>query len=121
MEVVAFLRGQGVDVASIYERDLALLTDEDVLAVATAEDRFVLTHDSDFGRMVLHEGRPFHGVIFLRPGDDPPDVVIAGLPRLLEANVDWKHRRWRSTVPAVCGFVAQRDGGRGADIPERRP
>ena len=39
VEVVAFLRGRGVDVASIYERDLALLTDEDVLAVATAERR----------------------------------------------------------------------------------
>jgi len=60
------------------------------MAVLEKGERFVLTHDNDFGRMVLHEGRPFHGVIFLRPGDDPPDVVIAGLPTLLEANVDWK-------------------------------
>lgn len=98
VEVVAYLRSRGVDVASIYERDLALLTDEDVLAVATSEERFVLTHDSDFGRLVLHEGRPFHGVIFLRPGDDPPDVVIAGLPPLLDADVDW-----RPPVLAVYG------------------
>lgn len=87
--------------ASLHERDLARLDDVQVLALATAEDRFVLTHDSDFGRIGLHEGRTFVGVIFLRPGDDPPAVVIAGLPALLDADVDW-------TPPVLAVFGAGR-------------
>lgn len=47
------------------------------------------THDSDFGKLPIFEGRPLLGISFLRPGDDPPDVVIAGLAVLLNAEVDW--------------------------------
>jgi len=88
-QVVAFLRAHGVDVASIYERGLAHLPDEAILDLAGAEQRFVLTHDSDFGRLTILEGRPLHGILFLRPGDDPPDIVIAGLGALAAAEVDW--------------------------------
>ncbi len=87
--VVTFLREQGVDVASLYERGLAHLDDEAILDLGSAERRFVLTHDSDFGKLAIAEGRPIHGVLFLRPGDDPPNVVIAGLGMLLAAEVDW--------------------------------
>jgi hypothetical protein len=47
------------------------------------------THDSDFGELAVVDARPIHGVLFLRPGDDPPDVVIAGLETLLQAEVGW--------------------------------
>ncbi len=66
VEVVAWLRDRGVDVSSIVERDLAHLDDEEILALALTEERFVLTHDSDFGRMIFLESRPFFGVIFPR-------------------------------------------------------
>lgn len=89
VQVVAWLRARGVDVASVYERGLARLDDEAILELARREGRFVLTHDSDFGKLAMVDGRPIHGVLFLRPGDDPPDVVIAGLGPLLLAEVDW--------------------------------
>jgi predicted nuclease of predicted toxin-antitoxin system len=60
VEVVAWLRHCGVDVSSILERSLAHLDDEEILALARSEERFVLTHDSDFGRMIFAEGRPFY-------------------------------------------------------------
>lgn len=90
VQVVAWLRGRGVDVASVYERGLAHFDDDAILELGLVEERFVLTHDSDFGKLAIVEGRPIHGVIFLRPGDDPPDVVTAGLGALLLADVDWK-------------------------------
>ena len=74
---------------SVYERGLAHLDGEAILELARVEERFVLTHDSDFGKLAILESRPIHGVLFLRPGDDPPDVVIAGLGALLSAEVDW--------------------------------
>jgi predicted nuclease of predicted toxin-antitoxin system len=96
-QVVAFLRVHGVDVVSLYERGLAHLDDESILDLGKTERRFVLTHDSDFGRLAIAEGRPIYGVLFLRPGDDPPDVVIVGLGALLAADVDW-------TPPLVAVF-----------------
>ncbi len=35
------------------------------------------------------EGQRIHGILFLRPGDEPPDVVIAKLGPLIHATVDW--------------------------------
>jgi predicted nuclease of predicted toxin-antitoxin system len=87
--VVAWLRANGIDVASVHERGLQGLDDEAILDLARTERRFVLTHDSDFGRLAILEGRLIYGVIFLRPGDDPPHIVIEGLPPLLSAVVDW--------------------------------
>jgi predicted nuclease of predicted toxin-antitoxin system len=89
VQVVAFLRAQGVDVASVYERGLAHLDDEGILDIGKTEGRFVLTHDSDFGKLAITRHRPIHGVLYLRPGDDPPGVVISGLSDLLAAKIDW--------------------------------
>ena len=51
--------------------------------------RFVLTHDPDFGRLAIAEGQPYLGILLLRPGGDPPAVVIRGLRALLTKEVDW--------------------------------
>lgn len=89
VQVVKFLRDAGVDVTSLYERRELHLDDEAILALATAERRFVLTHDSDFGTLVIARGAAFHGILFLRPGDDPPDAVIASLRVLMSIDCDW--------------------------------
>jgi uncharacterized protein (DUF433 family)/predicted nuclease of predicted toxin-antitoxin system len=89
VEVVASLRAVGVDVASVYERALGAATDDEILALAASERRFVLTHDADFGRLAILEGALVHGVLYLRPGDRPPDAVIAELRALLSADIDW--------------------------------
>lgn len=49
--VVQFLRSQGVDVVSAFEEGWHLYKDEDILTNAHLMDRFVLTHDSDFGHL----------------------------------------------------------------------
>lgn len=89
VEVVAFLRRSGVDVLSAYEAGWALWPDARILREATARGRFVLSHDADFGRLAVAEGEPYLGILYLRPGDDPPDVVIRRLRPLLMAAVDW--------------------------------
>lgn len=89
VEVVAFLRAEGVDVVSASEEGWSGWLDDDLLAESVRTDRLILTHDADFGRLAILEGLPYHGILRLRPGDDPPEIVIAGLRRLMALDVDW--------------------------------
>ncbi len=89
VEVVAFLRAEGVDVVSVAEKGWSGRLDDEILSASVRMRRFVLTHDADFGRLAIAEGRPYHGILRLRPGDDPPDAVIAGLRALVTRPIDW--------------------------------
>ena len=57
-EVVTFLRGRGMDVATASEATLLGAEDVAVLRRATADNRLVLTHDADFGRLAIAAGEP---------------------------------------------------------------
>ena len=87
--VVQFLRSQGVDVVYAYEEGWYLYEDKDILANAHMMDRFVLTHDSDFGKLAVYLKHPVTGIIHLRPGGRTPAEVIADLHDLLKMQVDW--------------------------------
>jgi len=89
LKIVRFLRGEGVDVRSLSEEGLGGLDDEAILELARAERRFVLTHDRDFGRLAVADGVPLHGILYLRPGDRPPEPVIDELRELLRFQCDW--------------------------------
>ena len=52
-------------------------------------NRFVLTHDSDFGKLAVYRGQPITGIIHLRPGGRSPADVIADLRDLLNTDIDW--------------------------------
>lgn len=87
--VIQFLRSQGVDVVSAFEEGWYLYEDKDILANAHMMDRFVLTHDSDFGKLAVYWKHSITGIIHLRPGGRTPSEVIADLQYLLEIQVDW--------------------------------
>ncbi len=86
--VVVALRSRGYDVASIRERGQHGLDDASVLATATAEGRVVVTHDSDFGTLAVHRGEPFVGIVYVRPGDLRPAVVLEVLDVVASSGVD---------------------------------
>ncbi|MCH8290923.1 DUF5615 family PIN-like protein [Candidatus Poribacteria bacterium] len=87
--VVQFLRDSDVDVIYTDEQDWHNLTDTEILNRAHAMNRFVLTHDSDFGNLAIHHGQPITGILYLRPGDRPSAQVITDLQDLLDMEVDW--------------------------------
>ena len=87
--VVQFLRSQGVDIVCACEEGWGSYEDEDILATAHAMNRFVLTHDSDFGTLVVHQKQPITGIIHLRPGGRTSAEVIDDLQELLKMQVDW--------------------------------
>ncbi|MDU9049638.1 MAG: DUF5615 family PIN-like protein [Candidatus Electrothrix sp. Rat3] len=65
-KVVASLRQQGIDVLDTKEQMWQGATDEALLNIAYQEERFVLTHDSDFGTLAVNQGKPCYGILYLR-------------------------------------------------------
>lgn len=81
--IVAWLRSEGYDVASVVEMGLQGCADVDVLRVATAEQRVIFSHDSDFGTLCIHQNQPVFGILFVRPGHIDPSFTVATLRSLL--------------------------------------
>ena len=87
--VVKFLRSEGIDVVYTREQGWQHYQDKDILANAHSMNRFVMTHDSDFGQLAIDKNLPITGIILLRPGARPSSEVISDLRELLEMAVDW--------------------------------
>jgi predicted nuclease of predicted toxin-antitoxin system len=64
-----YLRSNGYDASRIAREHPAGLPDREVLALAVAEQRILLTADHDFGELVFRQGQAHEGVILFRLGD----------------------------------------------------
>ena len=91
--VIRFLREKGVDVVSAREEGWGRYEDRDILLKAHEMNRFVLTHDSDYGELVIHQGETTCGIIYMRAGSLESKAVIASLQNLFNAEVDWTRRQ----------------------------
>lgn len=87
-KVVAFLRGKGVDVLDTKEELWQGREDDELLEVAYMQGRFVLTHDSDFGSLAIHQGKKYFGIIYLRLSNPHPRNVIDMCRKLLHVDAD---------------------------------
>lgn len=82
--IAAFLRDQGHDVSAIAHEHPAGLPDREVLGIAIAEQRVVITNDRDFGEQIFREQLPHAGVIYFRlPLDTTAAQRIEWLRRIL--------------------------------------
>lgn len=81
VSLVRELRGAGHDVLYIAEF-AASLSDMEVIALASQEERLLLTADKDFGELVFRRGQAVPGLILLRI--DPGNGLLLRA-RLLEA------------------------------------
>ena len=86
--LAAHLEHEGHDVAAIGRDHPHALADRDILAIAHAEQRILLTNDKDFGDLVFRDRLPHAGVILFRLGYVPLAVRIAHLQRVLTAHAD---------------------------------
>lgn len=81
-KVVAYLRTLNLDVKDVKEEGWCGKTDADLLEFAFHESRFVLTHDSDFGTLAIHAGKPCFGILYLRLRNLHPDNITSVCRRL---------------------------------------
>ena len=99
--VVRYLREQKLDIESIKERNLRGISDNEIIALAQAEKKVILTHDADFGRSLHFSQGVQTGVIFLRPGHIDYSFTIQTLKSILATEM-------QSDVPFI--MVAERTG-----------
>ena len=79
-----FLVSIGHDATRVGKDHPPGLPDDQVLLLAVAEDRILLTNDSDFGELIFKEHHPHRGVIYFRfPLDSTASQKIAALEQLL--------------------------------------
>lgn len=85
------LRALGHDVLWIAEA-FPSVKDDEVLAIAIAEQRVLITLDKDFGELVVRRGlSPSTGVILLRV-PNVPSVVVEVITRALATTSDFTGR-----------------------------
>jgi predicted nuclease of predicted toxin-antitoxin system len=83
------LQALGYDVRTIARDYPASLADREILALAVAEDRILITNDRDFGDLIFRQGQPHRGMIYLRlPRDSTADEKIEQIKRLLVTHRD---------------------------------
>ena len=78
-----FLRDQGYDTVHLRDQGLQKLADEGIIAKAGLEERVVLTHDLDFGRLVALSQSHLPSVITFRLDNMQPDQVNRHLDEVL--------------------------------------
>jgi predicted nuclease of predicted toxin-antitoxin system len=86
--VVSFLRGKGLDVIDVKEKGWQGSADRFLMAAAWEENRFILTHDSDFGTLAINEGVPCYGIIYLRLKDLNFEKVKDSLDKFLKVETE---------------------------------
>lgn len=87
-KVVSFLRQDGFDVLDTKEQQWYGKDDDELLHTAYGEQRFVLTHDSDFGTLCINEGKLSYGIIYLRLKNLKPTNVIRVCEQLFHMNIE---------------------------------
>ena len=80
---VAWLHGQGYDAVHLREQGLQRLDDASIVVKARDEDRVILTHDLDFGRIVALSQADSPSVITFRLDDMRPSHVNHYLAEVL--------------------------------------
>ena len=66
------------------------MPDEEILARAHTDGRIVISHDRDFGALAVVAGKPFTGILYLRPAESQPEDTIARLNRFLNKDLPFK-------------------------------
>lgn len=82
--LLAPLRARGHDVTAVGRDFPAASSDREVLALALAEERVLITHDDDFRQLVLAARLRHRGVILLRLGNATLDVRLFWLDYIVE-------------------------------------
>lgn len=100
--VVEWLRDAGFDVLDVVGDGMQGASDIELLRRSAHEQRVVITHDADFGRLAILQDEPVIGIVFVRPGHFDPQYTIDTLSSLLSIDPD---------VSPPFLVVARRRGG----------
>ena len=86
--VVEYLLSLDLSLKHVSDLNLISSSDEKILTEAHKSNSVVITHDSDFGKIVFTKKIPFTGILYLRPGHIVPALTIDTLKTLFENNFE---------------------------------
>ena len=87
-KIIAYFRRQEINVLDTKEQGWFGKEDKELLNIAYKAKRFILTHDSDFGSLAIHEGKRYYGIIYIRTKNLHPKNVINVCEKLLEIKTE---------------------------------
>jgi predicted nuclease of predicted toxin-antitoxin system len=87
-KVVAGLRQHGMDILDTKEQQWHGADDEALMTIAYQEQRFVLTHDADFGTLAINQGKPCYGILYLRLRNMKPTHVCRVCEELFQHDLE---------------------------------
>lgn len=90
-KVVAFLRNSGIDVLDTKEQGWFGKKDDELLEIAYQDNRWIFTHDTDFGSLAIHEGKRYVGIILLRVRNMNSQSIVSVCNQLLDHDIDFLH------------------------------
>lgn len=108
--VAIWLRTQAHDLYSVYEEARGI-GDDEVIEIAFAQHRILITNDKDFGEKIYRLRKPHRGVILLRLADERAASKIGALEKLLN-NYSWRiPGQFVVVAEARVRFAAQAPAG----------
>jgi predicted nuclease of predicted toxin-antitoxin system len=96
--IVAFLRSVGFNVTDVVELGWQGKSDAVILDAAFSDQRVVVTHDADFGRLAILARQSLIGIIYLRPGHFDATFTVNTLRGLFAAS----HSFWLRVEPVIA-------------------
>jgi len=81
--IAEWLRSTGHDAVHVREREMSRALDAEIIALASAEQRIVITADLDFSRIVAISGADGPAVVLFRAGNITDDEMLALTQRVL--------------------------------------
>ena len=103
--IVTKLRELEYDVSWVTEIDI-YLPDNEILAMANAEKRVLLTNDKDFGEIVFRQRLNTTGVILLRIKEQDEKVKLELLLKLLQTQKEKVENHFIVVTPEKFRIVA---------------
>ena len=89
---IEFLKLHGVDIKSIAS-DHPGISDEQVMEIASKDERTILTHDSDYGELIFKHGfKPKAGVVYFRIFEFEPADPAQLLLGIIKEDLDFTNR-----------------------------
>jgi predicted nuclease of predicted toxin-antitoxin system len=88
VRLAPLLEAAGHDVIHVSDRGLAGETDDRVLAAARAEERVLVSADTDFGELLARQGQALPSLLLFRQGNRGPEhqamTLIENLDEIVE-------------------------------------
>ncbi len=80
---ISHLSSQGYDIYRVSDRGMSRARDSEIVALALAEQRAIITMDLDFAAIIAKSGEQFPSAIIFRLDDATPENINSLLDRIL--------------------------------------